>query len=91
MTIIINDDTIRVEQSQLLKQRRETKIVKNLDIRLLVSDSGLKYRDVADELNISPEWLSRLLRNDLTPENKIRIMGAIERLQRGAEQRECPE
>lgn len=59
--------------------------MKNLDIRLLVSDSGLKYKDVADELNITPEWLSRLLRNDLTPENKIRIMGAIERLTKGAE------
>lgn len=59
--------------------------MKNLDIRMLVSDSGLKYKDVADELNISPEWLSRLLRNNLTPENKIRIMGAIERLKKGAE------
>ena len=59
--------------------------MKNLDIRMLVSDSGLKYKDVADELNITPEWLSRLLRNNLTPENKIRIMGAIERLTKGAE------
>ena len=62
------------------------RIVKNLDIRMLVSDHGLKYKDVADELNITPEWLSRLLRNDLTPENKIRIMGAIERLKKGVEQ-----
>ena len=59
--------------------------MKNLDIRMLVSDSGLKYKDVADEMNITPEWLSRLLRNNLTPENKIRIMGAIERLKKGAE------
>ena len=54
--------------------------MKNLDIRMLVADSGLKYKDVADEMNITPEWLSRLLRNDLTLENKIRIMGAIEKL-----------
>lgn len=59
--------------------------MKNLDIRMIVSDSGLKYKDVADEMNITPEWLSRLLRNNLTPENKIRIMGAIERLKKGAE------
>ena len=59
--------------------------MKNLDIRMLVSGQGLKYKDVADELNITPEWLSRLLRNELTPENKIRIIGAIERLRKGAE------
>lgn len=58
----------------------------NLDIRMLVSENGLKYKDIAKELNISREWLSRLLRNDLTPENKIRIMGAIERLKKGVEQ-----
>ena len=49
----------------------------NLDIRMLVSETGLKYKDIADELNISREWLSRLLRYDLTPKNKIRIMAAI--------------
>lgn len=63
----------------------------NLDIRMLVSENGLKYKDIAKELNISREWLSRLMKDDLTIDNKVRIMGAIERLQRGAEQRECPE
>lgn len=60
----------------------------NLDIRMLVSDHGLKYKDVADEMNITPEWLSRLLRNDLTPENKIRVMRAIDSILKGAEQRD---
>lgn len=59
--------------------------MKNIDVRVLVSDHGLKYKDIADKLNVTPEWLSRLLRNDLTPENKIRIMGAIEDLMNGAE------
>lgn len=59
--------------------------MKNIDIRMLVSDHGLKYKDIADKLNITPEWLSRLLRNDLTPENKIRITRAIEDLMNGAE------
>lgn len=59
--------------------------MKNIDVRILVSDHGLKYKDIADKLNVTPEWLSRLLRNDLTPENKIRIMGAIENLMIGAE------
>lgn len=59
--------------------------MENLDIRLLVSNHGLKYKDVADELNITPEWLSRLLRKNLTPENKIRIIAAVERLTKGAD------
>lgn len=63
----------------------------NLDIRMLVSENRLKYKDIAKELNISREWLSRLMKNDLSIDNKVRIIGAIERLQRGAEQRECPE
>ena len=59
--------------------------MKNLDIRILVSENGLKYKDIAKELNISREWLSRLMRNTLTIDNKVRIMGAIERLTKGAE------
>ena len=58
--------------------------MKNLDIRMLVSEKGLQYKDIAREMCISPEWLSRLLRFTLTPEDKLRIMNAIERL-RGVE------
>lgn len=59
--------------------------MKNLDVRMLVSDNGLKYRDIADEMNITPEWLSRLLRKELTTENKIRIMRAIDQLKKRKE------
>lgn len=59
--------------------------MKNLDIRMIVSENDQKYKDIADELKISPEWLSRLMRNTLTNENKVRIMGAIEKLRKGAE------
>jgi orotate phosphoribosyltransferase-like protein len=52
---------------------------------MLVSEKGLKYKDIADEMNISPEWLSRLMRNTLTTDNKVRIMGAIEKLTKGVE------
>lgn len=51
--------------------------MKNLDIRMLVSETGLKYKDIADELNISREWLSRLMKHELSIDNKVRIMGAI--------------
>ena len=60
--------------------------MKNLDIRILVSENGLKYRDVAAEMNISSQHLSRLLRYELTPENKIRVMRAIDSLLKGADQ-----
>ena len=59
--------------------------MKNLDIRMIVSEKGLKYKDIADELNITPEWLSRLMKDTLTTDNKVRIMGAIERLTKGVE------
>ena len=58
----------------------------NLDIRMLVSEKRLKYKDIAKELDISREWLCRLLRNELSPENKIRVMRAIDSLLKGADQ-----
>lgn len=56
--------------------------MKNLEIRQMVSECGLKYRDVAREIGISPEWLSRLLRNELSPGNRERILRAIEELEK---------
>lgn len=84
VTIIIFDYRITCEQSQLVK-KKEGGNMKNLDIRILVSEKGLKYKDIADELNISREWLSRLMRDQLTIDNRVRILGAIEKLTRGAE------
>lgn len=60
--------------------------MKNLDIRIIVSENGLRYKDIAHELNVTPEWLSRLMKNTLTTDNKVRIMQAIERLTNGADQ-----
>ena len=57
--------------------------MKNLEIRQMVSECGLKYRDVAREIGISPEWLSRLLRKELSQENEDRILKAIEVLEKG--------
>ena len=54
--------------------------MKNLDIRREVSGNGLKYKDIAKELGVTPEWLSRLMRFTLSPENKARILEAIEKL-----------
>lgn len=54
--------------------------MKNLDIRRAISGNGLKHKDIARKLDITPEWLSRLLRFTLTQENKDRIMKAINEL-----------
>ena len=54
--------------------------MKNLDIRIMVNESKLRYQDIAQEMGISRVWLSNLMKRDLTPTNKIRIMTAIERL-----------
>ena len=54
--------------------------MKNLDIRIAVKDSGLTYKAIAKEIGISPEWLCRLMKADLSPENQIRIITEKDRL-----------
>lgn len=54
--------------------------MKNIDIRVMVSDSGLKYQAIAAEMGISPEWLSTIMRKELSEENKDRILQAIRKL-----------
>lgn len=51
--------------------------MRNLDIRVIVSESGFLYKDIAKQMGISRVWLSNLMRYDLTPENRERIMKAI--------------
>ena len=57
--------------------------VKNLDVRKAVSGNGLKYKDVAKAMGITPEHLSRLLRFTLSQGNKLRIFEAIRKLTKG--------
>lgn len=54
--------------------------MKNIDIRMMVYDSGVHYKEIAQELGICPEHLSRLMKNELSHKNKIRIIDAIEKL-----------
>lgn len=54
--------------------------MENLDVRVMVMSSGLTYKEIAQEIGISRYYLSRIMRKRLSPENKIRIMTAIDRL-----------
>ena len=54
--------------------------MENLDIRFMVTGSGLTYKAIAQEIGISRYYLSRIMRKPLSPKNKIRIMTAIDRL-----------
>ncbi len=57
--------------------------MKNLDIRLLVKDSGITYREIAEHLDITQEWLSRLMAKKLSDKNHARILKAIEEIRNG--------
>ena len=54
--------------------------MRNLDIRVMVSESGLKYTEIAKHMGISRVWLSNLMRYDLTTENREKILRAIREL-----------
>lgn len=62
---------------------RRKQEVQNLDIRVLVSDSGLRYQDIAAQMGISKWWLSKLMNRELSKENRSRVMKAIMELKDG--------
>lgn len=57
--------------------------MKNLDIRQEVKENGLYLWQIADKLNISDNWLSRLLRHELSDEKKSEIRSIIKELKEG--------
>lgn len=54
--------------------------MKNLDIRIMVSENHIRYKDIAKKLKISHTYLSTLMRYELTPVMRERIVRAIEEL-----------
>lgn len=55
----------------------------NIGIRVLMMERGITQFDLAEVLKVTPSWVSRLLRGDLSEENENRIMDAIEMIERG--------
>ena len=54
--------------------------MKNIDLRVEVSDAHVTYREIARELGITPEWLSTLMRTELSEHNRERVIKAVHKL-----------
>lgn len=52
--------------------------MENIDIRIIISDSKVHYKEIAKIMKVCPEHLSRLMAEPLSMKNKLRIIEAIE-------------
>ena len=52
----------------------------NTDIRQAITESGLKYWQVADALNVSDSTFTKWLRKELDPDKKAAVLKAIDKL-----------
>ena len=41
--------------------------MKNLDIRIVVADKGITYRQIAEVVGVTPVYLSRVMAKELKP------------------------
>ena len=57
--------------------------MQNIEVRNAITDSGLKYWQVADALNIADSTFTKWLRKELDPAKKAVVMDAIDRLRKG--------
>lgn len=56
--------------------------MENLEIRMTVSDKKIHYVEIAKKLNVSREWLSRLMRKKLSTEWRCKIWEAIKQIEK---------
>ncbi len=54
--------------------------MKNIDVRLFIQSTGLKYKEVAEQMGVTNVYLSRVLKEDLKPEMRNRILKAVNEL-----------
>lgn len=76
VTLIIIDYRIRVNQDSSKSLRKEVEL-ENLDIRILVAENHIRYKDIAKKLGISAVWLSTQMRHKLSPVKRQQIKKAI--------------
>ena len=56
--------------------------MKNTDIREVASQSGVKHWQIAEHLGIAEDKFSKMLRKELSQEQKGKILEAIEELKK---------
>lgn len=74
------DDRKEERKTRNVDERKKERKTRNMDIRLEVCRNGLTFRSIAREMNISYEWLSRVMCGEITPEMRERITTAIDAL-----------
>ena len=55
--------------------------MKNIDLRFLISDKGIRYKDIAVVMGIRKDSLSRLMSKELSKKSRERIMCAIQTIE----------
>lgn len=63
--------------------------MKNIDIRMIVSDKGITYRQIAASMRVTPCHLSRLMGKELSSKQRDRILNAIDTIEAGKGANEC--
>lgn len=51
--------------------------MENLDIRLMIDASGLKFNKVAEKMGVSDDWFYAAMRTPLSPANRERVLKAL--------------
>lgn len=64
--------------------------MENVDIRLMLFEKGISFKNVALYIGISPEYFSRLMSKPLTAYNRQRIFDAITRIEKEIESLQKP-
>ena len=72
-----NGITVTILTSKKNRKGVDPVSLENLEIRLAVQEAGLTFRLIAAQMDITPEYLSKVLRKPLKPEMKKRIVDAI--------------
>ena len=60
-------------------------MIKNLKIKEVIAKSRLKHYEIATALGIRDTSFSRMLREELTESQFIRVLDAIKKIQKGDE------
>ena len=54
--------------------------MKNIELRKLINDKRIKFYEIASEIGIAPTTFTIWMRDELTEDNKKKVMNAIDSL-----------